>query len=125
MKRFLTAAAVLMLLSNAPAFAAAKHPPGAPAPPRIPEMSVAGVVTGISASLLKIERTLQGKTEIMEFILEAPMANIAVGDRIKVSYQIKEGRNVLLHMAPAKKTPVKKSGKEPKPAAAKEGPKTK
>jgi len=125
MKRFLTAAAVLILLSYLPAFAAEKQPAGAPVPPRIPEMSVAGRVTEISASVLKIERTLKGKTETMEFILSTPLVNIAVGDRIKVSYLIKEGRNVLLRTAPAQKTAVKKTKKEQKPVVAKEGPQTK
>lgn len=125
MKRFLTAAAVFMLLSYTPAFAAGKQPAGAPVPPRIPEMSVAGRVTEISASVLKIERTLKGKTETMEFILSTPLVNIAVGDQIKVSYLIKEGRNALLRTAPAQKTAVKKTKKDQKPVVAKEGPQTK
>src|SRR4030042_1663320 len=126
MKRFLTGAAVLMLLSYTLAFAAGKQPAAAPTPPRIPEMSAAGRVTEISDSVLKIERTLKGKTETMEFFMEKPFPNIAVGDQIKVSYLIKEGRNVLLRTAPAKKTAVQKIKKEvpkgAKPVATKAAP---
>ena len=64
-------------------------------------MSTAGKVLEVSDTILKIERTLKGKAEIMEFILEKPFPNIAVGDQIKVSYLEKDGRNILIRVAPA------------------------
>ena len=109
MKRFLTLAAVLIFIGFTLAFAAEKPRSAPPLPPRIPEMSTAGTVLEISGTSLKIERTLKGKAEIMEFILEKPFPDIMAGDPVKVSYIEKEGRNVLIRVAPAKKTAVKKA----------------
>jgi len=123
MKHFLVVAASLMLLGFAPAFAAEKTALP-PSPPRVPEMSTAGKVIEITTALLKIERTLKGEAEIMEFILEKPFTNIAVGDQIKVSYREKNGRNVLIRVAPAKMTAVQKPKKEASKAAKPAEPKT-
>jgi hypothetical protein len=115
MKRFLALAAVLIFIGFALAFAAEKPASAPPPPPRIPNMSAAGKVLEISDTILKIERTLKGKAEIMEFILEKPFPNITAGDQIKVSYQEKEGRNVLIQVAPAQKTAVRKAVKKELP----------
>ena len=115
MKRFLTLAAVLIFIGFTLVFAAEKPLSAPPLPPRIPEMSAAGTVLEISGTSLKIERTLKGKAEIMEFILEKPFPNIATGDPVKVSYREKDGRNVLIRVAPAKKTAVKKAVKKELP----------
>jgi len=129
MKRFLTITAALMLLVLTLAFAAEKPPAAAPLLPRVPEMSAAGKVMEISDTVLRIERTLKGKVETMEFYLEKPFLNIKVGEQIRVNYREKEGRNVLLRVAPAKKTAVQKTGKEDpketKPVVTKEAPKAK
>jgi hypothetical protein len=115
MKRFLTLAVVLIFIGFTLAFAAEKPTSAPPLPPRIPEMSTAGKVLEVSDAILKIERTLKGKAEIMEFILEKPFPNIAAGDQIKVSYLERDGRNVLIRVAPAKKTAVKKAVKKDLP----------
>jgi hypothetical protein len=115
MKRFLTFAVVLVLIGFTLALAAEKTPSAPPLPPRIPEMSAAGKVLEVSDATLKIERTLKGKAEIMEFILEKPFPNIAAGDQIKVSYLEKDGRNVLIRVAPAQKTAVRKAVKKDLP----------
>ena len=115
MKRFLTLAAVLIFLGFTLAFAAEKPTSAPPLPPRIPEMSAAGKVLEISDTILKIERTLKGKVEIMDFILEKPFPNIAAGDQIKVSYLERDGRNVLIRVAPAQKTAVRKAVKKDLP----------
>jgi hypothetical protein len=122
MKRFLTLAAVLILIGFTLALAAEKPAAAPPLPPRIPEMSTAGKVLEVSDAILKIERALKGKAEIMEFILEKPFPGIAAGDQIKVSYLERDGRNVLIRVAPAQKTAVRKEirkdlPKEMKPAA--------
>jgi hypothetical protein len=96
-------------------FAAEKPRSAPPLPPRIPEMSTAGTVLEISGTNLKIERTLKGKAEIMEFILEKPFPNVTAGDPVKVSYREKDGRNVLIRVAPAQKTAVKKAVKKELP----------
>jgi hypothetical protein len=115
MKRFLTLAAVLIFLGFTLAFAAEKPTSAPPLSPRIPEMSAAGKVLEISDTILKIERTLKGKAEIMDFILEKPFPNIAAGDQIKVSYLERDGRNVLIRVAPAQKTAVRKAVKKDLP----------
>ena len=115
MKRFLTWAAVLILIGFTLALAAEKPPSAPPLSPRIPEMSTAGRVLEVSDAILKIERTLKGKAESMEFILEKPFPNIAAGDQIKVSYLEKDGRNILTRVAPAQKTAVRKAVKKDLP----------
>ena len=115
MKRFLTWAAVLILIGFTLALAAEKPPSAPPLSPRIPEMSTAGRVLEVSDAILKIERTLKGKAEIMEFILEKPFPSIAAGDQIKVSYLEKDGRNILTRVAPAQKTAVRKAVKKDLP----------
>ena len=130
MKRFLTLSAILMFLCFTLVFAAEKPRSAPPLHPRIPEMSTAGTVLEISGTSLKIERTLKSKAEIMEFMLEKPFPHIAVGDPVKVSYVEKDGRNVLIRVAPTKKTAVKKAvkkelPKEMKPVAPPEPPVTK
>jgi hypothetical protein len=112
MKRFLTLAAVLIFIGFTLAFAAEKPTSAPPLPPRIPEMSAAGKVLEISDTILKIERTLKGKAEITEFILEKPFPNIAAGDQIKVSYLERDGRNILTRVALAQKTAVRKAVKK-------------
>jgi hypothetical protein len=115
MKRFLALAAVLILIGFTLAIAAEKPTVAPPLPPRIPEMSTAGKVLEVSDSILKIERTLKGKVEIMVFILEKPFSSLAAGDQIKVSYLEKDGRNVLIRVAPAQKTAVRKPIKKELP----------
>jgi hypothetical protein len=115
MKRFLTLSAILMLFCFTLVFAAEKPRSAPPLLPRIPEMSTAGTVLEISGTSLKIERTLKGKAEIMEFILEKPFPDVAAGDPVKVSYLEKDGRNVLIRVAPSKKTAVKKEVKKELP----------
>ena len=115
MKRFLTLVAVITLIGFTLTFAAEKPTSAPPLPRRIPEMSAAGKVLEISGTILKIERTLNGKAEIMAFILEKPFPNIAAGDQIKVSYLERDGRNVLIRVAPAQKTAVRKAVKKDLP----------
>jgi hypothetical protein len=93
----------------APAATAAAEPAKAE---KKAEKKTAGKVVAISDKTLKIERTLKGKVETMEFSLEKPFANITVGDQMKVNYIEKNGQNVLLQVAPAPKKVVQKSKKE-------------
>jgi hypothetical protein len=129
MKRFLIAAAGVMILCFALVFAAEKPPVVSSPPLRVPEMSTAGKVIAVTDTELRIERTMKGKVETMEFILENPFPVIAVGNQVKVSYREKEGRNILIRVAPAKKTAVEKSKKDApkavKPAEPKAAPVTK
>lgn len=129
MKRFLIIAAGAMLLCFALVFAAEKPPAVSPPPPRVPEMSTAGKAIAVSNTELRLERTLKGKVETMEFILENPFPTIKVGDQIKVSYREKDGRNILTRVTPVKKTvvekPKKETPKKEKPGDSKAAPATK
>jgi len=92
-------------------------------------MSTAGKVIAVSNTELRLERTLKGKVETMEFILENPFPTIKAGDQIKVSYREKDGRNILSRVTPVKKIaaekPKKDSPKKEKPGDAKASPVTK
>lgn len=112
MKRLGVIAAGLTLICFTLAFAAEKTAPAPPLPPRVPVMSTAGKVLEVSDKALKIERTLKGKAETMEFSLEKSFTDIKAGDQIKVSYHEKDGRNILIRVAPAKKTAVQKPKKD-------------
>jgi hypothetical protein len=113
MKRLLIIAAAILFLYITLVFAAEKAPVPAPLPSRVPEMSTAGKVLEISDTLLKIERTLKGNAETMEFALEKPFPGINIGDQIKVNYREKGGRNILIRVTPAKMTAVQKGKPEP------------
>ena len=118
MKRFLVIAAALIGIAFTLALAAENPTPNPPSvTPRVPEMSTAGKVLEVSDKVLKMERTLKGKTETMDFSLDKPFTDIAVGDQIKVDYLEKDGRNILIRVAPAKKTAVQKPKKTATKAA--------
>jgi uncharacterized ParB-like nuclease family protein len=117
MKRFLVIAAALIGIAFTLALAAENPMPNPSVTPRVPEMSTAGKVLEVSDKVLKMERTLKGKTETMDFSLDKPFTDIAVGDQIKVDYLEKDGRNMLIRVAPAKKTAVQKPKKTATKAA--------
>jgi hypothetical protein len=78
---------------------------------KAPMMNAAGKVVEISESSLKMERTVKGSTEIMEFVLEKPLVAYGAGEQIKVSYRQKEMKNVLVRAQKTKKTVVRKQEK--------------
>ncbi len=57
-------------------------------------MSATGKVTELSDTMLKIDRPVKESTEVMEFSLEKTSSNISAGDKVKVSYVNKDGKNV-------------------------------
>ncbi len=52
------------------------------------EMHARGKVVEISETSVKIERTVKGNIEVMEFTLDEPAENISVNDFIKVAYTV-------------------------------------
>jgi len=52
------------------------------------KMHARGKVIEISETSVKIERTVRGNVEIMEFTLDEPAENISVNDFIKVAYTV-------------------------------------
>lgn len=93
---------MLTLLSFTVAFAAVK----------VPVMSAAGKVLAVSETSLKIERSVKGETEIMEFVLENPLRDIGIGEQLKVSYKQIGMKYILIRAQKAKKTAVRKSAKK-------------
>lgn len=55
-------------------------------------MQAIGKVVEISDISIKIERTLKGDTEIMEFVLEKPVTNVIINDSVKIEYTEKDGK---------------------------------
>jgi hypothetical protein len=66
---------------------------------RAATMQAFGKVVEISDISVKIERTLKGDTEIMEFILEKPLTNIIVSDPVKIEYTEKDGKQTALKVS--------------------------
>lgn len=55
------------------------------------KMHATGKVVEISDTFIKIERTVKGDIETMEFALEKPFAGISVNDSVKIEYTEKDG----------------------------------
>ena len=75
-----------------------------------PKMNATGKVIEISDSSIKIERTVKGNAETMEFVLEKPAENIAVNDFVKIAYIEQDGQ--LLVSRVVKSTPKKMEKKK-------------
>ena len=69
-----------------------------------------GVVKGLSDTTILVERAVKGKVELIEFVLDKPTEKIEVGDKVRVSYLKKEGKNIATMVTPivAKKVTNKK-----------------
>jgi len=82
-------------------------------------MHATGKVVEISDESIKIERTVKGDIENMEFALDKPTAGIMVNDSVKIAYTEKDGKLIALRVAKVvlKKKEVKPS--EAKPASGK------
>lgn len=77
-------------------FALAADKPGTSATqsvlPKTATMNARGKVVEISEKAVRIERSIKGSAEVMEFALENPAADIAVNDFVKIDYTIKDGK---------------------------------
>jgi HD superfamily phosphohydrolase YqeK len=58
------------------------------------KMNATGKVIYISDESIKIERTVRGNVEAMQFALENPPENIAVNDTVKIAYTNQDGKLV-------------------------------
>jgi hypothetical protein len=56
------------------------------------KMNARGRVVEISDKAIKIERSIKGNVETMEFALGNPVANIAVNDSVKIDYSVQDGK---------------------------------
>ena len=77
------------------------------------KMHATGKVIEISDESIKLERTIKGDAETMEFALEKPVKNIIVSDSVKIDYLEKDGKLMASRVA---KVTLKK--REIKPAEA-------
>jgi hypothetical protein len=98
MKKVLVYAIGAAFLLQAAAFAADKPVSGASkadpikvAPVRAAKMNATGKIIEISEKTIKIERTVKDKVETMDFILDKPVENLAVNDKVKIAYIEKDG----------------------------------
>ena len=73
------------------------------------KMNARGKVVEISPIFIKIERSIKGNVEIMEFGLEAPVKDIAANDLVKIDYSVKDGK--LTASRVARQVAVKNPGK--------------
>ena len=78
------------------------------------KMHAAGKVIEISDEFVKIERTVKGDVETMEFALAKPVKSFSVGDSVKIAYMGKDGKLIASRVT---KITLKK--KEIKPAEVK------
>jgi hypothetical protein len=77
------------------------------------KMHARGKVIEISDEAIKIERTVKGDAENMEFALEKPVNNMIVNDFVKIDYIEKDGKLIA-----SKVTKVTLKKKEIKPSEA-------
>jgi uncharacterized protein (DUF2345 family) len=77
-------------------------------------MNATGKVIDISDEAIKIERTIRGNVEAMQFALENPTENIAVNDTVKIAYINQDGKLVATRVAKVdtKKKEVKPVGEK-------------
>ena len=78
------------------------------------KMHATGKVIEISDASIKIERTVKGDVETMEFALEKPVKNIIINDSVRIAYTENDGKLIASRVA---KVILKK--KEIKPAEVK------
>jgi hypothetical protein len=78
------------------------------------KMNARGKVIDISDSSIKIERTVRGNVEVMQFALENPTENVAVNDTVKIAYINEDGRLFATRVAKvdSKKKEVKPVGEK-------------
>jgi hypothetical protein len=63
-------------------------------------VSITGIVREISDTTIVVERSVKDNMEAMEFTLEKPAEKIKVGDKVKISYIKKAGKNIARKVAP-------------------------
>jgi hypothetical protein len=98
MKKYLWCIVGMVFLLSTLAFADYKVAPPAKAETsktnivKAAKMHARGDVIEISDETIKIERTIKGNVETMEFTLDKPTTNIGVNDFVKIDYIEKDGK---------------------------------
>jgi hypothetical protein len=99
MKRLMVVLLAVAFLFAGTAFAAEKAK--APAAPKAAKMTAVGTVLEISDKALKLDRKGKEKSEVMDFALDKPAADVKAGDKVTVHYTVKDGKNVATKVAKA------------------------
>ncbi|RJR22016.1 MAG: hypothetical protein C4582_07075 [Desulfobacteraceae bacterium] len=94
MKKILVMVVAAFFLFSGLVMAAAPVNPVAPAAAKKAVMSATGIVKELTDQMLKVERKVKGKVEVMDFVLKAPVSEIKVGDKVKVNYVVEAGKNI-------------------------------
>lgn len=68
--------------------------------PKETRVSITGIVKELSDTMIIVERSVKGKTETMEFILDKPVEKIKAGDKVRVSYIKREDKHIARKVTP-------------------------
>jgi Cu/Ag efflux protein CusF len=93
----------------------AKKEPVAKPEPKMIHKTVMGKVAELTDTSLKLTRTVKGKEETMEFVLDKPLKGIAAGDEVKLIFHEKDGKNIVLKAVHKGEVPKPTERKEPAP----------
>ncbi|MEN6624401.1 MAG: hypothetical protein ABFD50_22995 [Smithella sp.] len=77
--------------ADKPAFTAAAGDSSKISNVKVTKMNARGKVVEITDKTIKIERRVKHEVEIMEFVLDKPVENIAVNDFVKIVYVENDG----------------------------------
>ena len=99
MKRLMVLAAGIVFVFSAAVFAV-DGPSQVPAKTDPSKAGIVKVVKDISDTMISVQRTVRGNTEIMEFALDKAVEKIKVGDKVKVNYLKKDGKNTATRVTP-------------------------
>ena len=98
MKKALSYIFGLVFLLSVMAFAADKKTSAIKSEPlkanivKVAKMHATGKVIEISNESIKIERTVKGDVEFMEFAIDKTVADVGVNDSVKIEYMEKDGK---------------------------------
>ncbi|OPY14849.1 MAG: hypothetical protein A4E66_00271 [Syntrophus sp. PtaB.Bin001] len=81
---------------------------------KVVKMKATGKVVDITDTTLKIERSIKGSVEVVEFALEKPITKFKAGDKVEVRYITKGEKNVLKEISPKRRPKITKKAVQPK-----------
>jgi len=75
---------------------------------KVVKMKATGKVVNVTDTSLKIERSIKGSVETVEFALEKPLTTFKVGDKVMVWYITQDEKNILTKITKQGPKPIKK-----------------
>jgi hypothetical protein len=82
------------------------------AAPAVKKLRASGTVAAISDRALKLDREVKGKKETLDFSLAKAYPEVKAGDKVKVTYVVKDGKNAAEKVSKVKE-PAPKKAAEP------------